>query len=185
MELEKTTTNSFVNVGDTVTFTVTVTNTDPDILAPGVEVTDPVPPGLTFVSANASKGSYDSTTNVWDIGVIAAGSSETIQLTYEVTSLPSSGLISNTAEISDAYVNDPDSTPDNLVVSEDDQDLATITTVSFDKDGDGVADVDDLDDDNDGILDVDEGFVAAVVTPIDPTTSVSYTHLTLPTICSV
>ena len=158
LELEKTTTNSFVNVGDTVTFTVTVTNTDPDILAPGVEVTDPVPPGLTFVSANASKGSYDSTTNVWDIGVIAGGSSETIQLTYEVTSLPSSGLITNSAEISDAYVNDPDSTPDNLVVSEDDQDLATITTVSFDKDGDGVADVDDLDDDNDGILDIDEGY---------------------------
>ena len=66
LELEKTTSATVVNVGDIVTFTVTVTNTDPNILAPGVEVTDPVPAGLTFVSANASKGSYDNTTNIWD-----------------------------------------------------------------------------------------------------------------------
>ena len=50
LELEKTTSATVVNVGDIVTFTVTVTNTDPNILAPGVEVTDPVPAGLTFVS---------------------------------------------------------------------------------------------------------------------------------------
>ena len=157
-----------MSVGDTVTFSVTVTNTDPNILAPGVEVTDPIPPGFTFVSATPSKGTFDSATGIWDVGVVAAGSSETIQLTYQVAALPTNGnSITNTAEISDAHVTDPDSTENNGVTGEDDQ--ASATVFDGDKDGDGILDVDDLDDDNDGILDTDEGFVPAVTAPINST----------------
>jgi len=63
-------------------------------------------------------------------------------------------IATNTAEITDAHVVDPDSTPENGVVTEDDHASASVSLA--DKDGDGVADFRDLDDDNDGILDVDE-----------------------------
>ena len=82
--------------------------------------------------------------------------------------MPTNGnSITNTAEISDAHVTDPDSTENNGVTGEDDQ--ASATVFDGDKDGDGILDVDDLDDDNDGILDTDEGFVPAVTAPINST----------------
>ena len=87
------------------------------------------------------------------MGVVAAGSSETLQVSYLVNSAATS-VLTNTAEITDAHVIDPDSTPDNGVTTEDDH--ATASIALTDKDSDGVADFIDLDDDNDGILDVDE-----------------------------
>src|SRR5262249_19877771 len=45
------------NVGDTVTFTLTLANAGPDP-ATGVVVSDPLPAGLTFVAANPSQGTY-------------------------------------------------------------------------------------------------------------------------------
>ena len=59
LAVAKTVSNPTPNVGDTITFTVTLTNAGPDA-ATGVEVTDLLPAGLSFVSATASQGSYDS-----------------------------------------------------------------------------------------------------------------------------
>ena len=154
LEIEKTTAATTVNVGDLVTFTVTVTNTDPNVLAPGVEVTDSAPAGLSFIGATPSKGTFDAATGIWNVGVVEAGTSETINITYQVTSAATSVELANTAEITDAHVVDPDSIPDNGAVAEDD--LASASVSFSDKDGDGVADFIDLDDDNDGILDADE-----------------------------
>src|SRR5438132_1243364 len=82
-----------VTVGSTVTFTVTVTNNGPSD-ATGVQITDQLPAGLTFVSAAPSQGTYTSGTGIWDIGAVASGASVTLTLTATVTA---TGSLTNTA----------------------------------------------------------------------------------------
>ena len=82
-----------VTVGSNVTFTVTTSNLGPSN-ATGVQVTDPLPGGLTYVSSVASQGTYTSGTGLWDIGAIANGASVTLTLTARVTT---TGPLTNTA----------------------------------------------------------------------------------------
>ena len=70
LALTKTVSDPTPNVGDTITFTVTLTNQGPDA-ATGVQVTDLLPAGLTFVSATPSQGSYISGTGVWTVGTVS------------------------------------------------------------------------------------------------------------------
>ena len=69
-------------VGTNVTFTITATNHGPND-ATGVQVTDPVPAGVTLVSASPSQGTYGS--GLWNVGALANGASATLQLTVTVT----------------------------------------------------------------------------------------------------
>ena len=64
-----------VTVGDTVTYTVVVTNGGPDA-ATGVTVTDTLPAEVTFVSATATQGTCSGTTTVsCALGTLANGAS--------------------------------------------------------------------------------------------------------------
>ncbi len=85
LALAKTVSNSQPDVGDTITFTVTLTNHGPDD-ATGVIVDDPLPAGLTFVSAVPSQGTYDAATGVWTVGSLANGTSQTLQIQVRVIS---------------------------------------------------------------------------------------------------
>ena len=73
------------NVGDTITFTVTVTNSGPD-KATDVRVLDLLPAGLTYVSAVASQGSYDASTGVWTAGGVTVGTPLTLVMQATVAS---------------------------------------------------------------------------------------------------
>ena len=59
LALTKTVSNPTPNVGDTISFTVSFRDTGPNT-ATNVQVTDMLPAGLTFVSATASQGTYNS-----------------------------------------------------------------------------------------------------------------------------
>src|SRR5205823_8629743 len=82
-----------VAVGANVDFTITATNAGPSN-ATGVQVTDPLPAGLSFVSATPSAGTYSSGTGVWNIGGLASGGSQTLTITATVTT---TGSPTNTA----------------------------------------------------------------------------------------
>ncbi len=76
--------NATPNVGDNVTFTVTVTNNGPDGAA-GVSVADLLPPGFTFVSSNPTTGTYNDATGEWTIGALANGQTQTLEIVATVT----------------------------------------------------------------------------------------------------
>ncbi|MFC8734428.1 hypothetical protein ACFT5B_18390 [Luteimicrobium sp. NPDC057192] len=102
IEVTKTVDDATPHVGDEVTFTVGVTNWGPDP-AQDVTVDDVLPAGLAYVSSNASTGSYDPATGVWDVGTLApvtlpreprAGPAERLVITARVTQ---TGTLTNTA----------------------------------------------------------------------------------------
>jgi uncharacterized repeat protein (TIGR01451 family) len=81
-------------VGSNVTYTLTVHNLGPNT-ADGVFVDDPIQPGLVFVSATASQGTYVPQTGIWMVGTLAVGASAVLQVTDVVQAV---GTIINNAE---------------------------------------------------------------------------------------
>ncbi|MFF9839092.1 hypothetical protein [Streptomyces sp. NPDC013740] len=92
-----------VTVGQTVAYRVTVHNAGPSP-ATGVSVTDRLPAGLAFLSADASRGAYDPGTGRWAVGELAVGARATLTLRAKATR---TGLITNTA-VATAVEKDPD-----------------------------------------------------------------------------
>ena len=85
LALSKTVSNPRPNVGDTVIFTVTLSDNGPSD-ATGVEVTDLLPAGLTFVLSTPSQGMYDSVSGLWTVGTLANGARATLTLEARVDS---------------------------------------------------------------------------------------------------
>ncbi|MFB9110205.1 Ig-like domain-containing protein, partial [Flavobacterium gyeonganense] len=81
--------------GDNVTFTLTAENAGPND-ANGVEVTDILPNGYTFLSAAPSVGTFNPVTGVWVIGTLNNGTSATMTITATVNA---TGNYPNTATI--------------------------------------------------------------------------------------
>lgn len=101
--LSKTTRQNRANVGDEITYTITLTNNDTNE-ATDVAVTEPLPPEITFRSATASQGSYNRRTGIWSVGNLANGNEATLQITA-TGDIP--GSITNTAVISALDQDDP------------------------------------------------------------------------------
>ncbi len=93
IQVRKEVDNPTPNVGDTVTFTVTVTNNGPDP-ATGVEITDQIPLGLQVTGFTPSAGTFDPASGRWRIGAMPVGFSATLQITARVVA---AGTLTNVA----------------------------------------------------------------------------------------
>jgi LPXTG-site transpeptidase (sortase) family protein len=82
-----------VEIGDTLTFTLTLTNLGPND-AFDVEVTDKLPSAFTYISSIPSKGTYDSATGIWAVGDMPLNAEETLQMSVTVN-----GADTNVAEV--------------------------------------------------------------------------------------
>ncbi|BDZ68671.1 hypothetical protein GCM10025860_21190 [Methanobacterium ferruginis] len=121
VSITKTVDNSTPNYGDSITFTITAHNQGPNDII-GLEITDQLPEGfdifpaiVTFVSSQASQGSYNETTGVWNIGTLLNGADAILNITCNITA---TGTCTNWANVT------AQTTHDILAWSKDD---ATIT----------------------------------------------------------
>ncbi len=103
-----------VTAGTNITYTLIVSNNG-TTFATGVNVTDTLPPGVTYVSSNTSAGSSsnNSGTVTWNIGYLNYGDSE--NMTILVTAPSTEGNITNTANVTSAFT---DPVPTNNTASE-------------------------------------------------------------------
>src|SRR5262249_35993628 len=76
LALAKSVSNLTPNVGDRVTFTVTLTDLGPNA-ASGVTVQDLLPAGLSLVSFTPSRGTYTPATGVWNVGAVDPSAAQT------------------------------------------------------------------------------------------------------------
>ncbi len=99
-------------VGSNVIFTISVTNNGLSD-ATGVNVTDILPSGFDFISANPSIGSWLAPN--WNIGNLAFGASESLEIT---ASVKPSGIYINSASVSGNELDlNPDNNEDDAIVS--------------------------------------------------------------------
>ncbi|OYT16433.1 MAG: hypothetical protein B7C24_07880, partial [Bacteroidetes bacterium 4572_77] len=126
LEVEKTVNNSTPNIGETIIFTLEVSNNGPDN-ATGVVLTDILPTGYTYVSDDGA-GDYVSATGIWTIGALVNGASVSLNISCSVLN---SGTYTNTATVTGNEA-DPDGTNNMDSVTPVpflDADLAIVKTV--------------------------------------------------------
>ena len=104
LTVSKTVDTTVPTVGQQVEFTVTVTNNGPND-ATGVNVTDQLPTGFTYVSHNVSTGAYNTATGIWNIGTLADTAAETMTI---IAAVNATGDYTNVATVQG---NETDPTP--------------------------------------------------------------------------
>ncbi|HUF52677.1 MAG TPA: DUF11 domain-containing protein [Dehalococcoidia bacterium] len=122
LSVQKTAARTEVAVGETLAYTLTVSNEAP-VAATGVTIEDDLPPGVTLVSSTPGHGACDGA--ACDLGVI--GPSESVAISVVVlVGAGAAGILSNTAC---ASADSDDFDPSNNCASTD--------TVVLDSEGDG------------------------------------------------
>ncbi|MDP1816062.1 MAG: SdrD B-like domain-containing protein [Leadbetterella sp.] len=113
------------NPGDVVTFSITLSNAGPN-LATNILVQDLIPNGYSNINNISHSGTFVGSNLEWTILNLANGSS--VVLTYQATvEAPSSGVnFTNIAQLKAVDQFDPNSTPGNNNVGENDQSEVTI-----------------------------------------------------------
>jgi len=125
LSLTKAVSDTGPDFGDTINYTLSLTNSGASTQSATPEVTDLLPVGVAYVS-HSGPGSYDDVTGLWLPGVVAIG--QTVQLTITVTVQVGAGApITNSAEVTASDQLDSDSIPDNQATGEDDYDDVTFT----------------------------------------------------------
>jgi large repetitive protein len=101
VSIVKTVDNSTPSVGDTINYTLTVSDLGP-ATATGVVARDVLPAGITFVSATATDGSYATSTGTWTIGDMNASSEASLDIAATVNAGTASTTITNTATVAES-----------------------------------------------------------------------------------
>jgi uncharacterized repeat protein (TIGR01451 family) len=92
--------------GDGITYTIIITNNGA-YSASVVRVTDFLPAGVTYTNYGVSQGSFNSTTEVWDVGTVLVGGYAWLQLQASVNSNTAFQTITNCAFVSNSNQYDP------------------------------------------------------------------------------
>ncbi|MFR5072596.1 MAG: isopeptide-forming domain-containing fimbrial protein [Bianqueaceae bacterium] len=101
-----------VKPGETVTYTIKVTNNTGKALA-DITVSEKLDPNLTFVSADPA-GQYNAETGIWTIPSLAYGNTATLTIQAAVNSgVAHKTVIKNTAIITDAAAGDDEKLPED------------------------------------------------------------------------
>jgi len=107
LDLIKVTSDHSPCEGAQITYTVTVSNPS-TAGATGVQVTDLLPSGLTYVSSSTSQGAYNHNTGLWAVGSLNPSTGATLTLTASVNTGTGGMTIINWADITAA---DPPADP--------------------------------------------------------------------------
>ncbi|PIR73959.1 MAG: hypothetical protein COU35_04865 [Candidatus Magasanikbacteria bacterium CG10_big_fil_rev_8_21_14_0_10_47_10] len=94
LAVSKTVNNANPSVGDTIQYTLTVSNSGPET-ATAVSLVDVVPAGLTYVSDDGS-GAYNSVTGLWTIGTLTTGANAILHISAAVNTGSGGQTITNT-----------------------------------------------------------------------------------------
>lgn len=130
--ISKTVDNPTPSIGQQVNFTITVNNVGTGQFQ-NVIVSEVIPSGYSFVSANASSGTYSNVSGIWSIPVLNPNQSASLVVTVEVLS---SGNYLNTAFID--ISNPVDSNPGNNSADAEVHPLCLIVYNEFSPNGDGA-----------------------------------------------
>ena len=107
LQLSKTVNNPSPSVGQDVVYTITLRNNGP-VTATNIQVTEQLPTGLTFVSANPSTGNFNNGTGIWAVSSLSNGAIATLQITATVNV---ASPVTNTVSVTGSDQTDP--TPGN------------------------------------------------------------------------
>ncbi|WP_111706920.1 T9SS type B sorting domain-containing protein [Lutibacter citreus] len=116
LETVKTVSNKKPNEGDTITYTIEVTNNGPSD-ATNVSLTDNLPVGVTFVSHSASKGTFNYGSGEWTIGNLTNGATAVLTINATVDDDTLGQTITNTTSSVLADQSDSDTTNNVGIVS--------------------------------------------------------------------
>lgn len=74
-----------VSLGDTVEFTITITNLG-TTAGNQIEIYESLPAGYQYISSNSTSGTYDISSFIWSVGMLNPNQSETLTIEAEVIS---------------------------------------------------------------------------------------------------
>ncbi|MEM7343856.1 MAG: DUF11 domain-containing protein, partial [Chloroflexota bacterium] len=131
LAITKTVNRTTPGEGETITYSVTVLNNGP-YTATNVVITDTLPAGVTFQSATAQQGSYNSGNGLWSVGTLPIGGSSILSLNATVNGGTLGTTIINTATLKSVDQTDTVSgnNTDNASITVTHADLAVVKTAT-------------------------------------------------------
>ncbi|MBN1846592.1 MAG: choice-of-anchor L domain-containing protein [Sedimentisphaerales bacterium] len=156
VSVSKIASDSTIEVNETVTFTLTAANNSTDTTATGVVVSDILPAGMSFLSANASQGTISIAGNTVSVSVGNMTPGQTVSISVTAKATAEGDLVNQALISSNEY--DP--------VSSNNTDSLTVAVSATAPDG-GIAGTVWNDTDGDGNWDGSEAGLAGVVVYLD------------------